>query len=376
MSEDVLNFRITYVQRFIPRGYRNPRTEVLHSSHPLAIRRISKEDAPVSHRIVETDGSTAVIRSFDSGYWWPLFRPGGRTFQATPASATMFKSLAPVRNPIVADVLGCHFYDDTIKEEELSAGLPRLLDPEYDIYWECRDGQLKRAKRSAARTIFCGETVLIEGGAPIYYVLDSPSRPGEFSVQAGPSTADTLQGIGIANPYYRLPGPHVADRQGAAALGRAFGPTELDLARSTLAPRANSVTVVNRVDELLPPPTAEAGPRTCAQAFAAGLWADMHDHPDASWRERLRKLVPSLASFKDDGFSPFVIPVDLPHRDILEDYLSLAIEDIQDPYDLRRNAAPAILRRLKLFDPALLAADEEVFAALGSDPSAEWRSAS
>ncbi|MCA1536727.1 hypothetical protein I6F21_29815 [Bradyrhizobium sp. NBAIM03] len=217
--------------------------------------------------------------------------------------------------------------------------------------------------------------MLIEGGPPIYFVLANPSRPGEFSVQAGPSTADTLRGIDIANPYYRLPGPHVADRQAAAALGRAFGPTELGLERSAFAPRIKSVTVVNRIDELLPPPTREAGPRTCARAFAAGLWADMHDHPDASWRERLRMLVPSLANFKDDGFSPFVVPVDLPHRDILEDYLSLANEDIQDPYGLRRSAAPAILRRLKLVDPALLAADEEVLAALGKDPSAEWRSA-
>ncbi|MCA1537955.1 hypothetical protein I6F21_36200, partial [Bradyrhizobium sp. NBAIM03] len=139
MSEDILDFRITYFQRFIPRGYRNPRAEVLHFNHPLAIRRISKEDAPVSHRIVETDGSTTAIRSFDGEYWWPLFRPGGRTFHATPASAAMFKSLAPIRNPIVADVLGCQFYDDTIEEEELSAGLPRILDPEYEIYWEGRE---------------------------------------------------------------------------------------------------------------------------------------------------------------------------------------------------------------------------------------------
>lgn len=376
MNEEPVNFRMTYVQEFIPRRHRKPRIEAVHVNQPLVIRRISGEDAPVSHRIVETGGSITEVRRFGDRYFWPLLEPSGRTLERTPANAAEFESFAKKRSPYFADVLGCHFTDNTIEELTFLRGLPRLLEPAYDIYWECREGQLERAKQSANRTVICGETVWIEGGAPVYYAMEIPIRSGNFYIEAGPSTADTLRGIGIPNPYYSLAGPEFSARRFAAFQGRAFGTHEWEHERSALASQANSVTLDSRIEELLPPPTAEAGPDTCARAFAADLWRDVHEHSDDSWRERLDTLVSSLAHFKTKGFSPFVVPTDLPHRAILKDYLSLADEEIQDPYELRRNAAPAILRRLNLVDPALLAADEEVLASLGDHPSAERRSAS
>jgi hypothetical protein len=322
---------------------------------PLAIQRISEGDAPISHLIVGKDHSNTIVRRFNDRYWWPLLARSTDGGPPVPASAHMFTKRAFQDSPLVADVLGCWYTSDTTDENVLFGEKPRLLDPCPDSRWESRDGQWKRAERGADRIVFCGSTVLVEGGPPVYFGSNSYSRPRDVSIRVGPSNSDTLRGDEIYCPHYSLRGPHVFERRDAAAIGRAFGPQEFDYETTRLGRENQSVTIFDRIEEILSPAGSELGPQTCVRAFATALWSEMHEDLDDSWRERLRSLIPTLAKFRNEGFSPYVPYDDLPHRRILEEYQSLDPKEIHDPVRARMRAAPEILRRLQ---------DEDAIASL------------
>lgn len=351
----IVEFRLTYSQCYIRWRHRNPEYASLFARCPLEIQRISEGDAPIAHRIVGNDKSSTIVRCFNGRYWWPLLARSADGGPPVPASAAMFIKHAEQDTPIAADVLGCSYMSDTTDENVLFGSKPRLVNPLSDFRWETREAQWKRAERGADRLVFCGSTVLVEGGQPLYFGSNSYSRPRDLSIRVGPSNADNLRGDNIYYPHYSLGAPHVFDRRDAAAIGCAFGPREYGHEMARLGHDYQSVTIFERIEEILSPSDLELGPQTCARAFATALWSEMHEDLDDAWRDRLFTLIPTLAKFTNEGFSPYAPYDDLPHRKILEEYLAVDPADIRDPVRARRCAAPEILLRLR---------DEDAIASL------------
>lgn len=190
MIKEIVDFRLTYSQAFIPRRYRNPRYKSLSARCPLVILRISEEEAPISHLVVGNDGSETIVRRFDGRYWWPLLASRSDGDGPFPASVAAFTARAAQDSPFVADVLGCWHIKEAEDENVLFGSKSRLLDAHPDSQWESRRGQWKQAERGANRTLFCGSAVLVEGGPPVYFGTSSYSRPRDLSIRVGPSNAD------------------------------------------------------------------------------------------------------------------------------------------------------------------------------------------
>jgi hypothetical protein len=151
MSERIVHLSFPYEVRFIPYRRRLHQWEYLRAKEPIVIRTISAEDAPVSHRIVGTDGETvAEVRIFQGVYWWSLNSAG------LPIDPDKFRSWAECGDATALSALDCGI-----------RGAGHMQTPEDDFFarkarvlGSNRREELRRAQDGSKNILFCESTVL------------------------------------------------------------------------------------------------------------------------------------------------------------------------------------------------------------------------
>jgi hypothetical protein len=155
--------------------------------------------------------------------WWPLLEAEGFV------SPSRFIALAGVGDPAIHEALG------------VQRGWPRQESPEefyrehpYKKIVSCtREHQWIRAQRGAAGVLFCSDTVLLEAGEPIYFIVP-PGAPTRYKIMAGTSSLNRNLNSGC-----RLAGPSLSAALDSARKGLAFGREEIGDGISRLWDRKN-----------------------------------------------------------------------------------------------------------------------------------------
>jgi hypothetical protein len=341
-----LKLRVPYDATYIPYRHRNRQGQKVASDGHVVIESIATNDAPISHRVVDEDGTAkAEVRLFRDSYWWVL-REAGR-----PIRPETFSSDAEKENHLVLAALGCRRpFHSEVSEDSFFASKPRILA-------STRDEQWSRARHGASKVVFCDSAVLVAAGPPIYYGVRSDRN---IDIEVGPSELDRID---AGDDFYErgktgLYGPAINSRRWAAMEGLAVGPHELDRERYLFARRDRSVRAIDRIEELLPAPPS--GPQTSARALAEWLWRGMQKDGDWNTWPWIRKYVPSLADA--DGRGEY--PVDLSHRRVLEDFARVDWASFTKSFAKEAEDAREILRRLDLIG-GLADEDHEALGRLG-----------
>ena len=338
MNEEKVQLLMPYTQDFIPKGRRNSRSVTFGSEGLVVIRKIDAEEAPPAYHIVKTNEQSSpepyIVRSFSDFLWWPLLDGDGLV------SPSKFVALAGAANPAVLASLGVH-YDRPRKES------PQEFYKDYPcrkIVACTRDQQWARAQRGATRVVFCGETVLLEAGEPIYFVVP-PLAPKRYKFMAGTSSLDRHLDFG-----FRVAGPNRA--RDIASKGRAFGAEEIDGGICRLAGCINE-GYVSKIERLVERYHFGVGVLACADAFIEMLWFNAQlDHP----RSRLLlKIVPCMA----EGGRDIERIRRRPHQEVLKQVISIADRAGLLEFSYEIAIATDIMRRLDLVCPAPLAEEDD-----------------
>jgi hypothetical protein len=343
MNDEIVQLRVPYTQDYIPVGRRKPRSVDFWSEGqlPIHIRKIDAAEAPPVYRIVRTDEQSSpnpyIVRSFAGFLWWPLLTAEGFV------SPSQFVALAGEGDPSVLAALGVRrgWPDERTPDEFYK-------DHPYKKIVACtRDRQWANVQRGAAeRVVFCGETVLLEAGEPIYFVVP-PWAPTRYKIMAGTSSLDR-------NPGYKfhLAGPSSIAALDSARHGLAFSIEEIDDGICRLAHRTSD-GYGSKIERLVERYRSNTAVLACAGAFIDLLWLNAQlDHP----RSRLLlKTVPCLAEAGRD----IERIRRRPHQEVLEQVISIA-----DPAALREfsseiRRATDIMRRLTLLCPTPLAEEDD-----------------
>jgi hypothetical protein len=336
MKQVVVNLRLSYEQIYIPARHRLRRREQLSCHGPIAIKTVANEALQVSHRIFDPTGRCeAEVSFFDNRHWWQLTGRDG------PMTQDQFISLAGDGSHDILTTLGVRWTHPHQDELEFFAKKPGLLDSTRDEEWQ-------KANRGASKVIFCDSTVLVEAGPPLYYSVPSWTTP-TIALVVGPSALDRNDGN-----RFRTAGLDSARRGLFAARGLAFGPNEFDHAMDKLARRVETPFYQFRIEEVLPQPAPDTGPRTCARALATSIWKRTND--DGGWAARwLRKYVPTLA----DACDPNADPATLPHRRLLEEFIAVDWPRVSKYHDSEVRDAREIIRRLDALGTTILSDEDE-----------------
>lgn len=338
MSKHVVKLALTHRVEFVPFRHRLPRQAGVWSNGAVEIREVTPESAPVSHRILGSDGQLqAEVRCFEGEYWWLL------NDTDPPMSVERFKSLTHGGDWATLNALDVRFcYAKYSSEEEFLAAKPRLLGSEYEEQW-------KKANRGASKVLFCDSKVLVEVGPPNYYGIRETRSV--ISLEIGPASLERIRGD---DPLF---GPDIHTRRWAAQQGLAFEAQEFDREKPFLENRADCVDFLFRIEEVLQMPVPQIAPRKCARALATILW-QFRAVPFA-------ECLPSLVN-ADRNECPGDPAL---HRAILEEFAALDPEGRSYPFSERPDDAREILRRLDLVgDPALSDEDAAALASLEDFP--------
>jgi hypothetical protein len=329
MRDHVVRSRFTYRMDYICKGGTKPRCSYLNDECPVAIREIDPAAAPVAYEITSLGpgGRDEVhrIRSFGGSLWWPVADNSG------PLKASDF--LALTRN-------------DWDAASAILDPLRRTYDlrrPSTDEFFNntsiskkgCSSTRVERsngAERDASRMIFCEGRVLVEAGDPVWYaVSDDETRDG-FGLFIGHSALDRRNGAG-----YSTPGPDRGVRLTSARLARAFGLSEIEARLCSLrARRIRYKSEITATQNRATGPAAEL----CARAWAHYLWEIAWRYPD------LRKAMPAVA----DAAHPNPPPEALPHRQMLEQLVSIQDSNLEKRLSFLITDAHQILERLRALE--------------------------
>ena len=121
--------------------------------------------------------------------------------------------------------------------------------------------------------VFYGETVLLEAGEPIYFIIP-PWPPTIYKIMAGTSSVDRNPDFG-----FRLAGPSISGALDSARKGMAFGIDEIDDGLCRLTDRAND-GYESKIERLVERYNSDAAVLACPSVFIDLLWGDAQlDHP-------------------------------------------------------------------------------------------------
>lgn len=349
MPDVVVRLRFNYFQRYEPKRSRKGKImEVcLSDMVDLAIQKVDPKFAPVAYR-VRTVGDTLLgkrcvdayeIRNYDNRLWWPLLGANG------PIDPATFKELAAVGHPTPSSL----FNPETI--------LPFIDAPSADAYFDRHPArelhgsnsgeQLARVQRAATGIMFCGDSVLVEAGEPIWFAQTSPLEDCvEFRI--GCSSLDRTGSID-----HDLPGPSVGWRRSLGSDGRAFDLAEFESQKERLLGEIKNRSVSSRIETWSGPQPIDTGARFCQRALVRLLVHRTRERASIWWP--LREKLPTLDRMR----GPEDCTKDSDCRDVLLEFVE--VDDIDGMFGVA--TARDIIRRNHSFQNRTLSAEDDDFLA-------------